>query len=245
METANLVTNAHLLMVTKTFNPIQIKAACLHKHRWEEANLISKISCRIFPNNLETWWILTQDLMDNRYLVNKTWLQLARHNSKAFRLNNSQRTWIWCSNSRCSRCSSNKTALVATMDQEISQVNRRRTLQAKEAANSTSSSSNNKCWTQWWCSSRCTCSKCRCHQCTNLFRMVFKSLCRSNNLSFLNKPTWRFITPSKHCKIMLMPDSSFWTSYKAITNFFTEFLKTMDTWLKFINQPKNEMAYRK
>jgi hypothetical protein len=31
----------------------------------------------------------------------------------------------------------------------------------------------------------------------------------------------------------------------VIINFFSEYLKTLDTWLRFINQPKNEMAYQK
>ena len=73
METANLATNAHLLMVMLTFNKI-VKTWI--KIKWEVKVVISRIRFRIFLSNLVKWWILMPVLINNRYLVNKTCHQL-------------------------------------------------------------------------------------------------------------------------------------------------------------------------
>ena len=112
MVTANLETNAPLLTVIKTSN-LKTHLPC---HKWA-VNLISKISCRIFRSNLETWWLQTLVLTNNWYLVNnKTCNQLVKiskvvHNLKII--------WVKCNNiNRCFKCNNNKIALAAAMVEE-------------------------------------------------------------------------------------------------------------------------------
>ena len=207
MVTANLETNVHLLTVIKTCN-LKTHLQC---HRWA-VNLISKISCRIFPSNLETWWLQILVLTNNWYLVNnKTCNQLVKI-SKV--VHNLKITWVKCNNiNRCFKCNNNKIALVAAMVEEINLF--RTILKIKDNTNS----SNYKCWIQWWCNSKCTCRKCKCHQCISLSKMVCKSSYLLNNLNFLNRPTWLSTMLLKHYRIILRLDSKFLTSCKAKINF--------------------------